>query len=180
MSTFVVDTIHLDVILAGCLHGPSDSSEWEGVRWSAGDEQRRLTFLNVDRVGRTLMEENVASICWRYFHADADQYERELEYLFTEPGYTPTCAELAKALRAYRYQAGYHPGFAVSEAAMFVEAALLTILYSLPGDEHAPWEWNEAALAARIDSQRKAVLTVRRMVDTLEASRVLKVEEVPK
>lgn len=172
MSAFVVDSIHLDVILAGCLHGPSDSSGWEGVRWSAGDEERRLTVLNVDRLGRALFEENVASVCWLVASDTADDYSRELEYLFSEPGYTPSCAELAKALRAYRYQACEHPGFGLSEAAAFVEAALLTILYSLPGDEAAPWEWDEQALQARIDAQRQARLTNRQGAATLARSRV--------
>jgi hypothetical protein len=194
VSSFVVDTVHMDVILAGCMHGPRDSTSWEGVSWAAGEELRRLTVLNVDRIGRSLMEENVASVCWADtptqppsildLHADpaprpgADRYGWALEYTFAEPGYTPTCAELAKALRCYRYQAGDHPGYPRSEACAFVEAALLTVLYSLPGDEEAPWEWTADIAAARADIERQAFLTNRRPDDTVEVSRVAPTKEV--
>lgn len=112
MSAFVVDKVHIDVIVAG-LRG--------GTR-GAGLNARAI---DPDATGAELVAENVVSVACRYPDDDveagelpgpADPYYLR-GYRWTDPGFRPTAAEMYAAVRCLEYQSCEHPGWEGSAAA---------------------------------------------------------------
>jgi len=168
MSAWVVDSTHIDVLLAFGLSDPSEKLRWlidgEGP-WDAANV-RELTYGTATAVGRTLFQDNIASVCFRYstpgrtiYYGEeaaaemeaggsdtADLYEAELAYTFTDPNYVLTPGELFKAVACLDYQSCEHDGWASSESRRILDALnskAMAKLYS------GPWGWSKADLAAK-------------------------------
>lgn len=174
MSAYVVDKVHIDILVAAGIKGPSGravnpGNAWRTVSWYDidGDDlasepwstlyahSRQLDYTTADEVGAMLWIENMASVAYRYDDADdmpgsigltaADG----LAYTWTDPRYKPTAVEALNALAGYEYQSCEHPGWNKSEAKRFCENLRHALINALPGIDEAPWTWSDRDLTAR-------------------------------
>lgn len=160
MSAWVVEREHVDVMLRYGMSKPSDRMTWfagepdeieydgdyDAYMAALGEIRRELNPNTADKVGRMLMQENVASVCYRYDDDTADMYEDALAYTYQDPGYTLTHSEALKAVSCFEYQACEHPGWRGSEAQRFCEALRDRACSALAS---GPWGWDKDELAKR-------------------------------
>lgn len=196
MSAFVVDSVHLDLLVRLAMEGPRDgAARLPGMgrfplRWwvPAADgstepspEDRAIEILTGQRaesprmvlagaecrlvacdagpnqmdpsqLGDVLRIENVRSVMHVYpdtiesgsLPGTGEQW-REV-YRWTDPEYTPTCAEAAALIRSYSYQACEHPEWGDSLAFCIVQHLSDAVLASLPGMDEAPRSWSADTL----------------------------------
>lgn len=173
MSAYVVDQVHIDLLVNAGLRGPSDrtvspGNAWRDLSWydlpsadlrslpwsETHHHLRRLDFTTADAVGAMLWTENMASVAYRYNDAEdmpgpigltaADG----LTYRWKDPGYRMTAVEALQALAGYEYQSCEHPGWETSQAHSYCEALRHSLINALPGIENAPWTWSASNLAA--------------------------------
>jgi hypothetical protein len=151
VSAYVVCKAHLDYILT---YGLRDESRnpltWlaplkagaTGCTWETASEaaflrrKRQLTGATADAVGHMLLEQNVASVNFRY----GGDERAETIYAFEPSGRRPDPVQVLKALQCYEYQACEDPGWEASEAKAFCDALRRRAIGNLPGYEQADWE----------------------------------------
>lgn len=179
MSAYVVDRIHVDLIVRLAIAGPSDG-EHHGqfgpfpLRWwlpmpgaPLGGRHQEVTRCDgihgtgtacprfPSDVGAVLFAENIRSVMHRY-PATQDGApvpgageEWREAYAYTDPGYTFTAAEASAALGGLRYQSCEHPEWEASEAATILRALERSVLAALPGVRDAPHTWTAQDVADR-------------------------------
>jgi hypothetical protein len=94
MSAFVVDPVHIDLILSAAINGPLDYRGSHGPGWSGpyvdelldGIAGGPLTEETADLSGRALLRECVASVSYRYPEDPADRLPG------VTPGFDPGCS----------------------------------------------------------------------------------------
>ncbi len=189
MSCFVVDKVHIDLLVRLAMVGPRGVG-WLPLRWwvpaadgstepspedraieiltgTSPDSVRRVLAgvmfqlvatdagpfeMDPSQLGDVLRIENVRSVMHVYpdtiesgsLPGTGEQW-REL-YEWTDPEYTPTCAEAAALIRGYSNQACEHPEWSSSLAFAVVQHLSDALLASLPGIEEAPRLWNAETL----------------------------------
>ncbi|HJY45281.1 MAG TPA: hypothetical protein VJ301_11715 [Propionibacteriaceae bacterium] len=145
MSAFVVDRVHIDLLVRTALEGPSFQPANE--RWNLREYIDRPW---PDELGQLLIAENVASVRHRYpndpdhnLPGPIDAYWQD-PYTYTAPPFRLTIAEAFKALACYEYQACKHPGWEDSRAYKICREFRSALIDALPGYREAPWEWTVA------------------------------------
>ena len=103
------------------------------IRWNRldgpGAESSRAA------VGQMLLDENAASVNYRYDIDDAAAV-----YVYRQPRHTDwSLPELLNALRGYEYQSCEHPGWDASQAKAFCDALQQRLVCMLPGYNDGPW-----------------------------------------
>jgi hypothetical protein len=132
MSAFIVSRLDIDILVTAY----------------AGLNREGAKLLNLDRVGRELLIENVKSFeaCYRVRRRPKregmrDEMARALRdaraYRFTRRRAKP--AAVAKIARCYDYQACEHDGWAGSSAKAIADALMAAYPESLPDYEAMPW-----------------------------------------
>ncbi len=161
MSVFVVNPVHVDVILCAAINGPWDyrgPRDYDGshMSWRGGPYVDELLdgiasgpvneeIANLS--GRALLRECVASVSYRYPDDPADRlaglypgYDPE-RYEWTDLGRPLSAIECCKAIHCYEYQSCEHPGWEASGARAFCERLRSSLVGGMAGYVDAPWEW---------------------------------------
>ena len=154
MSCFVVNRFDIDILVTAY----------------AGLHPHGAKLLNLTRVGRDLLTENVKSFeaCY-HVHGRPKRHEMRNEmargllfaraYRFTRRRAKP--AAIAKLVRCYDYQACEHDGYEASTAKMVADALIARYPESLPDYEGMPWgicsafDLLRAGCKARVDASGK-------------------------
>lgn len=162
MSSFVVESGHIDAILSVALHGPAEINPLRYPVWEPpqvgellGRDPEPLNAANAGAVGSSLLTECIASVA----HAGADVGVERLPgptplpdpelYEFTDFGRVLTAPECLKALACLECQSCEHPDWAESAARQFCGDLLWRLITTLPGYEQAPWEISADLLRGR-------------------------------
>lgn len=161
MSAFVVSREHIDVLVRLAITGPSDADPASRLAFPVRvkdqsdryrkvapiDDLQHADLIDPTDVGYQLWAENHASVAYRY----SDPYDEEIveEYRYQDPGFTPTCAEAARALSCLAYQSCEHPEWPESLAYGFVQTLRVALLDAMPGIDAAPWAWSAQDVRAR-------------------------------
>jgi hypothetical protein len=133
MSAFIVSKGHIDYMVSAAELDESllsDLAEW-GV-------------VGPDDIGAMLLQENIASVSYRYHGEDLEslpgpiQKTRPEEYRFRAPGRFNVVVAL-KQIHCYQYQSCEHPGWDESMAKRVCDRLQAGIIRRLPGYEEAPW-----------------------------------------
>jgi len=142
MSAFVVSKEHINaMILAGL------AVRYIPLGWYHNGEHHQLTSHNADEIGQMLLDENVASVAYRYQDDSLSQLpgKTNAEWLLPFEWHPfakkPTALEAIKLVNCYEYQACEHPEWEQSEAKAFCKALRDNLIPQLPGYDKAPWEW---------------------------------------
>lgn len=146
MSAFIVSKRHIDAMVQAGQH----TRDIQRLRWYHNGVSNVLTFENVDKVGRILWLENLASVA--YLYPNDGSGERPGPNGLTDDAiadytYTPatrsdekhTPVQVLKLIHSYIYQSCEHPGWETSEAAAIVQALQKQLITRLAGYEDAPW-----------------------------------------
>lgn len=134
MSAFIVDPEHINVMIWAAAH--KVNRHHGPLRWYYGNPTHagQVSHDNVDQVGQMLLDENAASVNYRYTEDDVFVYE------YRPPQHTNwSVVELLKAIDCYEYQACEHPDWAQSQAHAFCQALRLRLISALPGYDAASW-----------------------------------------
>lgn len=148
MSAFVVNKSHINAMLqaafrSGRRYGGS------GFKWEHDGELQTLNENNADEIGQMLLDENIASVMYRYEDstitdlpgsATADYL---LPFQWHPMGKTPTAIEAIKLCHCYSYQSCEHPGWKQSNAKAFSDTLIDETVGMVDGWDQAPWEWEE-------------------------------------
>ncbi|GIV21881.1 MAG: hypothetical protein KatS3mg023_3632 [Armatimonadota bacterium] len=147
MSAFVVNKIHIDLIVQSVLHGTEDGEHeaWmdkllrqDIARYLQGDG------VFTDELGQCLLDQNVRSVLYRYNGDESmiPDYAKQ-PYRFEPLPFRPTIVELLKALDCYEYQSCESPDWEGSSAYRIVQSIRRHIIRCLPGYDEAPWSWGD-------------------------------------
>lgn len=163
MSAFVVDPVHIDLILSTAINGPRDRGRSYGFGWhgpyvaellpgaSGGPVDREVA----DLAGRALLRECIASVSYRYPDDRPDELPGIVSgfdpdhYEWTDFGSLISAIECCKAIDCYEYQSCEHPGWSGSGARAFCERLRDALVGVMAGYEAAPWEWTLAEFERR-------------------------------
>jgi hypothetical protein len=152
MSAFVVDKKHIDEIVTVALYGPQGTriSNWQ-FRWyfrhgnSTRLDYRRAEDVGGDAIGQMLIDENVASVTYRY--DNCEDLPGPIEPYWNEPyihdGYEAprlSAIQAIKAIHCLDYHSCEHPGWNDSEAKALLDTLIQSLVFVLPGYDEARWE----------------------------------------
>ena len=158
MSAFVVSHRHIDVLVETAMFGPASTRRnWHTFTYyhrkagepdlSAGRERtiRPGDYDAANRLGQLLLEENAASVNYRY---PGDPEPPADEYQCRTATRLPA-VDVLMALDGYEYQSCEHPGWRTSEARSFTDALRRAVIGHLPGySESDCWAIPEATTTA--------------------------------
>jgi len=152
MSAFVVSKSHIDAMLRVALADNPYRSHQRYMCWYIGGHLEWVTPETASDLGQMLIDENVASVCYRYQEEDdsnlpgpLDEYWlEEYEYSHNPLARTPTPEEGLKLISCYEYQSCEHAGWNASCVRLFCQALKDELISRLAGYENAPWEWTES------------------------------------
>ncbi len=133
MSAFIVDPEHIHVLLWAASR---PAGHYGPLSWYFDKPTRegRLTADTRDAVGQMLVDENAASVNYRYDEDDL------FIYAYQRPRHTTwSTVDLLKALHCYEYQACEHAGWRDSQAHAFCRAFEHRLIQALPGYDDGPW-----------------------------------------
>jgi hypothetical protein len=174
MSAWIVPKVHIDLLVRAAIHGGSygdrfnfwqtgEDGEYRG--WYELDEfaeQRTpngsVTPITPSQLGQMLVNENVASVAHLYPDDNPDigeQLPGPIDayyihpYVYENPGYTLTAAEVFKALDCYDYQSCEHDGWRKSDAFAFCRSLAYRYQHKVPGYEEAPWGFDQDFLEGK-------------------------------
>lgn len=173
MSAFMVDKAHIDLIVAGAIHGPYDNkmpllntrAEHNRLRIRMGGNHIEASPEYANEIGQMLVDENVRSLRFRYSDITEDELGGDWveNYEYTDPVYRASIPELSHAIRCYNYQACEHEDYDTSDAKWFVDAFTLFLLEAVKG-ERGPWGWTATDLAARREKQGPMPISIMDMI----------------
>lgn len=157
MSAWLVDKVHIDLLVSAGLTLPCRSIKDNRLRWTvpARDGQPEqdwtLTRKNADEVGGKLWTDNLANIDYLYPEAtDEDrpgpvtfESTHVLTYQYEDVPGTLDPVVVLNALSCFRYQSMDRPQWAGSFSAAFYEALLYACIRALPGYSDAPWGFSD-------------------------------------
>lgn len=141
MSAFVVGYDHIDGLMTYCLEGhrPYGVSYFLPLSGNRVEINRR----NVEEIGRILLEENEASVSYRYPDDDPDDLpgsggETAAGYRFCRFDGRLSPVSILKACDCLEYQSCEHPGWEGSIAQCIVRGIKDAAVSDLPGYDDAP------------------------------------------
>ena len=133
MSAFIVDTSHIDAMIRVALNVSQREFHFASV-----GPYGVLTHETADDIGQMLMNENTASVNFRYSEDDLAE-----PYTYAPFGKMPTAIEGVKLVQCYEYQSCEHADWETSKAKRFCEVLISYLISNLPGYDDAPWGWQE-------------------------------------
>lgn len=173
MSAWVVSKAHIDLMVKAAEHYGRLAYQGSAFRWwkttdegeyagwyelghTPRSESDHLEVIDHSMAGQLLVNENVMIVHDRYPGDDVDAGELPGPtdayylgpYVFEDPLYVLTPAEVFKAIDCFDYQSCEHEGWRNSTAFQFCEALRLRVCSSVPGYEDAPWGWDEVPRVA--------------------------------
>jgi hypothetical protein len=144
MSAFIVDPEHINVMLwAGAQHAGHHGP----LRWYFGNPTHigELHDDNLDQIGQMLLDENAASVNYRY--SENNHYE----YRYRRPRHISwSVPELLNVVHCYEYQACEHPEWEHSQAHAFCAALQQRLITKLPGYSDGPWAITDTTAPAAV------------------------------
>jgi hypothetical protein len=147
MSAFIVSKEHINAILMS-----STLIQFQPLTWYHDDVYHSFTLDMADEIGQMLLDENVASVRYRYQDSPLTELPGKTnnEWLFPfrySPfaHRVPTPVEAIKLIRCYNYQSCEHPQWNSSPAKSFCQALLASLISRVDGYDEAPWEWPHIA-----------------------------------
>ena len=144
MSAFIVHPEHINVLIwAGLYHLRGNAP----LRWGFGNpsDVAELTPDNATHVGRILLEENTASVNYRY----NEHHDIASSYTYRQPRHTGwSLPELLNAVHCYQHQACEHPGWETGQAHAFCESLQRRLIHLLPGYANGPWAITNTSVPA--------------------------------
>lgn len=148
MSAYIVDRLHIDLLVRLATDGPA------GVPVNPGTAWPRIVDLEPDALGQLLITECVASVAYRYSERPTDgtlpgpfdRYYLE-PYHYTRPPHRLTVPEALKAIDGYVYQSCEDPGWPTSEGYRVCDALRAAVSRRVDGYDAAPWTWSPGDLA---------------------------------
>ena len=147
MSAFVVDKRHINAMIeAGLIN-----QYGEGLNYHHNGEWYKLTLENASETGQMLLDENIASVSYRYDDSHLTDLPGRVDAEYVIPFsykriFAPTGVETIKNIQCYEYQACEHPEWKISKAKAFCAALMHAQYDRLPGYEAAPWGWEDKAV----------------------------------
>lgn len=144
MSAYIVDKIHIDVLVSA---GIAFGDNGDGIRWDASPNPslpdfQHVTPESVNRVGRMLWAENLASVAHRYPHdvsgqrpGPADFTDSDVEtYRFERVNGFITPLPVLAAIASYEYQSNENVmDWHNSEARRYCDGLRLAAIARIPG-----------------------------------------------
>ena len=156
MSAFIVDKVHIDMLLAIAQHGPPDANHISGSPW-----WNVIAGRNVNALGDMLVAENVKSVTARYPDNDdrklpgpTVQYW-QLPFSYKRPAYIPTVLEAFSVIDCYEYQSCEHDEWPQSEAQAFCHDLRKELTHALPGQDNITWGWDESEIQKKLNTRGK-------------------------
>lgn len=169
MSAWVVSKTHIDLMVKAAdaysrRYGYTEFGWWrtdekgEFAGWyrlgSSRDGGDIVEYVTWTEAGQMLVDECVKSVRYRYpsdepsdLPGPTERYYLE-PYVFEDPGYVLTPAEVFKAIDCYDYQSCEHPGWRQSSAYQFCESLRHAVCRGVEGYEDAPWGFDEVPSGA--------------------------------
>jgi hypothetical protein len=146
MSAWIVDRVHIDLLVEAATRPNLGICYQENGQWRAGPTREER-----DAIGQMLLMENVASVAYRYDEEPgAGELPGPCERYYLDP-YTYTArhcllsnGEILNLIACYEYQACEHPGWEESGAHSLCKS--LFRHYAMTFSE-GPWGWDESCLA---------------------------------
>lgn len=127
MSAYIVTDETIHAIVQGLTLG-------SGVHVYMGGPSYRWTTAEADELGQLLVDENYASVNYRYQEdTEPHTYKYQLRIATLAP------VALLKQINHYEYQACEHSGWGKSIAKRACEALRDHTIHKLPGYADAPW-----------------------------------------
>ncbi len=153
MSAWIVDKVHIDLLITAGLVIPNRNVGNSKLRWYRDRTYTELDHTNADAIGVMLWSENFKSV--------EDRYPNEVgELPGAEEGFDAAHVltykhrrihgdldpvVVLKAIGCYRYQSCEHDGWETSDANLFCEALTVECIHALPGYNEAPWGFDDPA-----------------------------------
>lgn len=159
MSAWLVDKVHIDLLVELALRGPADAQrrgDWQ-PEYHAHPRVGERAEPDPDGLGRMLWGENLRSVAYRY---PADEGggrpgpaglsdEAIAAYHFERPGYRLTVAEAMMALHCLDYQACECPDYQETPARRWLHETAFVLGMYAPGADDSPWGWDRAEIDKR-------------------------------
>lgn len=152
MSAYVVDKTHIDLLVDALIRYFAVDELHDMV-----DDRCETGIALLDRLGETLVEQNVRSVLHRYRDDRSMVPEYAQRYRYAPVLVVPTPVELLKAIACYEYQSCETDDWESTRAYRMMERLKLRIIIHLPGYEEAPWEWTEETVKARIQARSRVI-----------------------
>lgn len=144
---------------------------WYKLDFTLGDDYAGerdddyMHYLTPSQAGQLLVSENIASVSYRYSEPGRTGYygaetaagmeDDTIEtlpgpcdryymapYVFADPGYVLTPAEVFKAIDCLDYQSCEHPEWRASEAFAFLDSLRQSACNAVRGYSDSPWDWS--------------------------------------
>lgn len=181
MSAYVVNRAHIDLLVGAALRskpagqpGVTGNLQWWRVDedgdfagWhrlephctEPPDDDLNLTCVSPSWLGQILINENVASVSYRYpdDNVDAGELPGPVDayylgpYVYRDRRITLKTGEVFAMIDSFDYQACEHPGWRKSEAFAFLRALREAYCRRVEGYDvdyaTAPWRWDDETLA---------------------------------
>lgn len=184
MSAYVVSKTHIDVLVRAALHyGGRDGFRWwrtdengdyDGWRkldkfadsYAGMRDREHLELVSPSRAGQILVSENVASVSYRYPDDDVDAGELPGPtdayylgpYVYSDPRYVLTPAEVFKAIDCLDYQSCEHPEWRSSEAYALLRSLREAACGAVDGYSAAVRYWEASDLEGRQYGAQERIL----------------------
>jgi len=140
MSAWIVSHKHINYLVKSALAREICQGRFS---YFHDGERHPVNYENADEVGQMLLDENIASVAYRYEDCPPEErpgYSDQGEsYKFRQNGATIDPVVVVKSCHCLRYQSCEHPGWESSRACAFVNALIEQACHVLPGYDDAPW-----------------------------------------
>ena len=152
MSAFLVDSTHIDALVALAINRPAGYAVQPGdqhaLRFDIHDHRGCSTLQHdqADDLGQTLLDTNVKSINDRYPDLNP---EGNQSYHYTCPPRQLTALEGLSALACYEYQASDSDTWVDSTSRQFCEELRRHLVRFIPGYGDGPWSITPGFYAPR-------------------------------
>ena len=136
MSAYVVSVAHIAAIVRyGVMARNVNVYHPDAPMDLGGTTILRLTYERASQVGQLLLNENHASVNYRY-----EEHKKPPVYYHTWRGRQLSAVEAIKACDCLDYQCSEHPDWGGSLAKAVLTSIREAAIGHLPGYEEAPWE----------------------------------------
>ena len=168
MSAYVVNRLHVDLLVRLILDGPAGVPVDPSAAWYL----RTHVMGTADELGAALIREDVESVAYRYGEAPeagtlpgpVDRYYLR-PYRYERPPHRLTVPEALKAINGYEYQSCEHPGWRTSAVRALCDELRARLIARVPGYDAAPWTWS----AEDVEDRRPGVTILSREPDGFTA-----------
>lgn len=142
MSAYVVDKVHIDVMVRAGLN-----VRYKPMGWYHGGKHHKLTYENADQVGQMLIDECVRSVGDRYGNDKVTELPGPnnaywlIPYKYEDRPMIPDAVTMLKVIGCYEYQSCECEDWQQSEAWAFCDSLKGAQYNRLPGWDDATRDW---------------------------------------